>query len=176
MGDEKKRPVMTKFIQGKTNFVSRGTSVIKMTKDGKSEYYELPIRSIGIVELMDELKRKAPTPPSKTIKVTKNHDLVKEYGFDPGDVVIAFDVTDEAFQKEWEEYHNDYTWKLLLCALDVEWEDENGNPITDDNKKIEVLKNSGITGLQQTQILNDVARLTSDMTGSVENLLRRPLG
>ena len=172
-GTKEKPLILAKFVEGKTKLLSRGFVTIKVTERKpdpenpekeveKETYYQLPIKSIGMVEFQEALKRNAPVPPSKLTKVKKGSELETEYGLEEGSLVRIYDVTDEEFLKKFEEYKNEFYWQLVIEALDVSFVDKDGNEITDYNKIKEILSNSGITGHHLDRIVEAVNRLTSD--------------
>ena len=177
--------VFTKFVKGKTSFISRGFAEIKITSRGEgedpsqtSEILEIPIKSIGITELKEELKKKAPIPPSKLIQVDekRNAALIKQFGVREGDIVKVYDVTDEDYLKEFAKYNDDFHWRIAISALDTVWEDETGKEITDFETKKEILINSGLTGIHLDSIISAVNNLTVKVEQEADFLSARQSG
>ena len=154
-------PILTEFVVGKTSFLSRGYSEIKITEDGKEKPIRLPIRSVGIVELQEALKQNEPRPPEKAIVVKKDSPQGRALDLDKDTPVIAVDLADAAYRTAIEEYRKDFMWRTVVMALDVRFRDGDGKDITDPERIKEVLKASGITGHHLDQIILDVNALTA---------------
>jgi len=177
-----KRKVWSKFVEGETTFESKGVSIIKLTKrvgvEGDSEnideYIEIPITSIGMMEVWEELERDIPKPPTRKVQVIKGSQFETEYGFPVNSIVQVFDVTDEKYLKKFSDYKSDFLWRTVIHGIDFEWIDTEGNEITDPKKKTELLKNSGITGFHLEQLKNDIAKLTTDAEESADFLSKMP--
>lgn len=148
---------ISKIIEKKTNFLAKGSSTIKVGE----EYFTLPIKSYGMFELLNELEEEAPTPPSKIEKVAKGSKL-EEQGLSTGDTVRVFDTTDTNYLDEYREYIQDWYWKVVINALDVEWEDQEGNEITSFKDKKKILLKTGISPNHLDTMIQDIGALTSE--------------
>uniref|UniRef100_A0A6M3IH21 Uncharacterized protein n=1 Tax=viral metagenome TaxID=1070528 RepID=A0A6M3IH21_9ZZZZ len=186
MGQNRDRQkIFTKFVEGKTSFLSKGfaeikiTTVVGETQDDaqeKSEIIYLPIRSTGIVELQELLRTEAPQPPRKTVKIKKGDEFDITFGLEPGELASVWDVTEDSYLKEFENYQNNFMWRTVIQALDVTWEDTEGKPITDFESKKKILINTGITGHHLDQIFLAIQRLTSEREEAADFLSGKKLG
>lgn len=167
---------LTKFVVGETSFLSRGFTTLKITTEGESTYVDLPIKSIGIVELQEELSRLSPKPPSKLTTVKKDSPEAKQMGLSEDMTMRIFDTTDEEYLKSLEDYRKDFMWQIVIFALDMEFCDSSGNVITDFGIKKKALIDSGITGHHLDQIFEDVKTLTSDREVKADFLSGNTLG
>lgn len=151
---------ITRLVSGDHIFTSTGATILKVTHNGDEKLIELPIRSIGVADLLEDLAESTPRPPVKREFVKAKSDEGKILGLKSDKYVQHHDFTDEGYQAEIRKYNDDYRWRLVCHALDIELIDHDGNPITDMNKKKELLKQSGITGHHLDQIMSDVRALT----------------
>jgi len=166
---------LTKLIIGDRPFHSNGVSTVKITQideNGRNDeiFIDIPIQSIGIPELMENLNKNRPKPPSKQLQVKKNTELAKELGLQMNCVVQILDYSDENYQKEIQKYNEEEGWDILLKGICIDFEDEAGNKIADNGCKKEILKNSGLTNNHMLQIVNDINSLTSNMEASADFL------
>ena len=160
---ESSAPVLTEFVLGETSFQSDGFSVLKLTKGGKPLPVKLPIRSVGIVELREELERNAPKPPSKVVKILKDSEDGKRLGLEKDGFIKVFDSTDEKYLDQYSEYKTDLIWRIVMTSLQMKFVDkETHTEITEFEKKRDILKNSGITGSHLDKLITDILALVSD--------------
>jgi len=158
---DKSAPVLTEFVVGKTSFLSRGFSVIKLTDDGEEKLLKLPIKSIGIVALQEELRKDEPRPPEKTIVIKVDSPQGKALSLDRDTPVISLDMSDREYLQALEQYRRDLMWRTAVMALDIIFRDTDGKEITDPARIKEALQASGITGHHLDQIIIDVNGLTA---------------
>ena len=161
MSTNKKLPVLTEFVMGKTSFLSRGFSTIKITRDGEEELIRLPIKSIGVSELQKEILQEEPDPPEKTIVVTKDSEAGKKIGLEEDKPVIALNTADPEYIKAIAEFSQEFSWRIMIQGLDCQFVDEKGAGITDTALIIQALKDSGITRYHLDQIVLDINNLTA---------------
>lgn len=160
MGDKEGQPVLTKFVEGKTSFLSTGISVIKMTVGGEEELVSLPIKSLDIVETREAFAESVPMPPEKEILVRKGSALGREMELERDTPMIALNAADAKYQKALRAHNQDLMWNTVAKALDCEFVTEAGETITDTARIVEILKASGISGHHLDQIMMDVNNLT----------------
>jgi len=153
-------PILTKFVVGETSFLSRGVSKIKMIIDGKETVVPIPIRSISLIELRQELARNEPQPKEKLVVVKKDTVQGKAMGLEEDTAVLALDYADPEYRKRLDAHGQEMTWRTIAQAVDMEFVDKDGNVITDIERKIDALKMSNLSGHQIDQILTDIASLT----------------
>jgi len=148
------------LVEGSDLFKSRGISYLKVTKNGVVKRLAIPIKSSGVSELIDEFKKKAPQPPVIFTVVTPDSEIGKELKLTRKQHVKTFDLTDENYLEEREKYETDLGLKIVLQGIAVPIKDKEGNVVEDDDKKLEILRNMGITGEQFTQLVRDIRLLT----------------
>ena len=153
-------PVLSTFVIGKTNFQSSGYSEIKITEGGEEKRMRLPIKSIGIIELQNDLRKNAPKPPVRMKKVFRGSSEAQDLGITESQVIQYFDTTDTDYLDKYAQYRIDFLWMTVVHALDILWKDTEGNDIKDFMVIKEGLTKSGITGHHLDQIFDDVEKLT----------------
>ncbi len=147
------------LIAGGNEFVSRGMTTVKVTRDGKKEFLQLPIISRGVVDYMQELKMKMPKPPTVFERVADGSPLAETFGLQPGAMVRILDLADEAYQNQMETYNQDFNLRIVIASLDIEWSND-GRTVETFTEKKQILKDNGITSAHINSILDDIRRLT----------------
>ena len=148
--------------RGQQLFASDGYTHVKVTKGGTVQVLQLPIRSQGLTEILDELRKGAPEPPYVSKHVTHDSPVGRQLRLANGERqwVYMYDLTDEKYKRELEEYNRLMTMETIHRALVVEFFGDDGQPIIDRDEKIKVLEEQGISPQQFTQIMADITRLT----------------
>lgn len=147
--------------EGNKIFGSQGFSRLKVTHDGVVKTVTIPIKSSGISEMMDEFERtRRPQPPKKRDLVKKDSDLGREMRLTKNEYAWVYDLTDEAYVKELDEYSRDLGMKVLMMGLNLPIVDKEGEPIEDDERKLAVLKGMGFTGDHLNKLVDDIRSLT----------------
>lgn len=149
------------LVEGNSIFESKGVSIIKVTHDGIVKKLCIPIKSSGVSELIDELSKNKPQPPKINVVVGPGDPTFKELKLSKKQHVKTFDLTDESYLKELEKYNTNLGLKIVLKGLNIPLKDKDGKIIEDDNRKIEMLRNMGITGSQFSQLVDDITSLTA---------------
>lgn len=151
---------VSEFKSGKKLFRSTGISSIKVTDDNEVICYEIPIESTGISELIESFQNKAPIPPEKKCLVTPDSEIGKEMGLSMKKWVYLPDFTDEKYIKDREEHGSAIGMAIVLKGMSVPIKDADGTEIKDEDKKIEILKEMGMSSEQFTQLASDITSLT----------------
>lgn len=148
------------LVEGNSIFESQGYSKIKVTHKGVVKILKIPIKSSGVSSLIDEIRKDKPQPPVVNIVIKPGDPAFKELRLTKKQHVKTFDLTDENYLNELENHNTNLGLKIVLQGLDITLKDKDGNTVTDDNKKIEILKGMGITGSQFSQLVDDITALT----------------
>ncbi len=162
---------ISELVEGEKLFDSSGFSLVKITKlcldetDGttmkaKEQFIELPIKSTGVSEYIDQLSGKAPRPPVIKRLIKKNTKEGKELGLSHDKMLQIFDSTDEDYIDALEKHNQDFNWKVAIFALDLKWTKKDGSEATTIEDKKQVLKTNDITWAHIAQIFTDVKNLT----------------
>jgi len=159
--EPKNPPVLTEFVRGKTSFLSRGYSEIKLTQNGSADFVRIPIRSVGVAELQAQLEQDTPSPPETRRAVSRNSREGRALGLREDALILSFDYTDRGYLKALAEHNERAMWALIFCGLDVKWLDEAGAEIDDLDLKKEALISAGITGHHLDQLIQDINNLSN---------------
>ena len=157
---EAKPERISELIEGAKLFDSSGFSLVKITKNGKEKFLELPIKSTGVADFMDQLSGKAPRPPVVKQHIKQNSPEGKELGLARDKLLQVFDATDEDYIDALEKHNQDFTWKVAIFALDLVWKKADGKEAKTFEEKKQVLKTNDITWAHIQQIFIDVKNLT----------------
>lgn len=155
-----KRQLVKEIRMDDSLFQSNGHSNVKVTKEGEIFILQLPIKSSGITELIEEFKRHEPRPPVIDEHVKADSDLGKRMGLNKNQWVKMFNLTDDDYIKERERYESELGLAIVIKGLDIELTDADGNVVKDREEKIKVLRSVGMSGEQFTQIVGDIRGLT----------------
>ena len=150
-------------------FESSGYSKLKVTKKGKAQILEIPIKSSGVQDLIDEFTRKVPPPKAPRIRqyIRPNSMEAKQSGLSGFQWV--YDLTDEKYKKALDEYNMKLGWKVILAGLDLEIEGET------DEEKIKTLQEAGITDNHIKQLVEDIQNLTKIENEELEEDIKNDL-
>ena len=161
-GKSQKVAVMevTELVEGSDLFLSHGFSNVKVTKGEKVTNVKLPIKSSGVTELIEEFKEREPTPPSEEVMVKKDSDLGRQLKVTENRPVRMANLNDPKYVKAYNKYESELGIAILQKGLDVVIKDKEGKEITDNTKKIAILKGMGMSGPQFTQVVQDIRIMT----------------
>jgi hypothetical protein len=74
--------------------------------------------------------------------------------------VPEFNTLEEAYLDALEAHEQEFTWKVAVFALGLDWKRKDGSMVESYGEKVTILKANGITGHQIGQIFQDVQGLT----------------
>ena len=160
VGKEPKPQRISELVEGEKLFDSQGFSLVKTTKQGIEKMIELPIKSTGVSEYMEELEGKAPRPPVVKRVIKKGSKEGKELGLGHDKMLQVFDETDETYVDALNQHSQDFSWRVCIFALDLKWTKKDKSEGKSFEEKKEILKSNGITYHHTNQILKDVQSLT----------------
>lgn len=155
--------------EGETIFHSWGISRVKVTRGSKVASLEIPIKSSGVADLIDEFADREPKPPIVNVVVSPNSDIGKQLGLERKRHVRTFDLTDKTYQEALKKHNRDLGMGILLMGLAIPIKDRDGNEVTNPEKALEILRSQGMSGEQFTQIVNDIQNLTRWEEGRTED-------
>jgi hypothetical protein len=151
---------ITELVEGANLFDSRGYSIVKVTKEGKEKWLKLAIRSTGVAEYMENLRGKAPRPPTTFQVIKRDSPEGRELGLSHDRKIQVFDPTDERYVDSLEKHNQEFTWGVVIFALDMTFKTSGGTPAQNVEEKKRVLKSNGITWSHINKIFADVTALT----------------
>ena len=166
---------LTALRSGESPFRAWKKVRLLVTRGDRKVYIEVPIKSIGLAEVMEQISKGAPLPPKKLIKKNSSEGRDAGYSHD----TLVEDFTDEEYQKRVREHDMNASWKMVLAAWAVDiWDgekkvvqanDEHSPTIVhDEDKAILILKKSGMTGEHLLKLVNEVRALTHEEQEKVE--------
>ncbi len=152
--------LISELVEGENLFDSRGYSIVKVTKAGVAQELKLPIKSTGVAEFQEQLSGKAPRPPVKRELIKKNSPEGQMLGLTHDALRTVFDTTDEKYIDLLDRHNREFTWEVVVFALDVSWKKKDGSEVSTYEEKKKILQQNGITGNHTNQIFRDVQALT----------------
>ena len=162
--------LISQLVEGENLFDSRGYSIVRVTKAGVPQDLKLPIKSTGVAEYREKLSGQAPRPPVK-------HEVIKAaslegqlLGLKKDALRTVFDATDETYIDRLDKHNREFTWKVAVFALDLEWKRKDGSAVESFEEKKQILQANGISMNQINQIFRDVKALTT-LKGDQEDFL-----
>ena len=149
------------LVEGNKIFESKGVSYLKVTQGNVIKRLAIPIKSSGISEMIDEFERtKKPEPPKKRELAQPDSDWGRELKLTRKEWLWIYDVADEQYVKDLTDYQNNLGIKVVLMGMDIVIKDKDGNEIQEDERKIQAMKNMGLTGEHLNQLIKDIRALT----------------
>uniref|UniRef100_A0A6H1ZS39 Uncharacterized protein n=1 Tax=viral metagenome TaxID=1070528 RepID=A0A6H1ZS39_9ZZZZ len=152
---------LDQLVEGNNIFESKGFSYLKVTQGQIIKRIAIPIKSSGVSEMIDEFEReKKPLPPKKRELIKKDSDVGKEMRLMKNEWAWVFDFADEKYLSDIGKYQSDLGLKVVMLGINLPIRDKDGNDITDDDRRLQVLKKMGLTGEHLTQLVKDIQSLT----------------
>jgi hypothetical protein len=148
------------LMEGGNLFESSGYAYVKVTKAGAAKALKLPVKSTGVDEFMDKLAELAPQPPVITKTVPRDSAEGQALGLATDGPVQMFDLTDAAYMEKLKAHNQDFIWRVVIFALDMEFKTKDGQVVDDFETKKAILKSNGITWAHANQVYADVEKLT----------------
>lgn len=159
-----KKTRLSKIKKGEKKFESRGMSELKITKSNNGinqiECIEIPIVSTGITEIIDTFKSKAPTPPVINELVSPDSEIGKQLGITKKEWIKMPNYADSTYLEERQDYESKLGIAIVVKGIDIEFENENDEVITNDDQKVEILQENGLTGEHFSKLVDDITSLT----------------
>ena len=162
--------LISELVEGQNLFDSKGYSIIKVTKAGEEKFLKLPIKSTGVAEFQESLSGKAPRPPVTFEVIKKGSPEGRALSLTHDRLIHIFDTTDEKYVDALNKHNQEFSWQVVVFAVDVEWKKKDGTLCQSYEEKKAILKSNGITGEHVSQIFKDVQRLTT-LQGDQEDFL-----
>jgi hypothetical protein len=165
--------LLTDLVAGKHPFCAWAKSKLRVVRNGKPTVLEVPIKSIGVVEVMEQLARNAPTPERKMSLIKKNSDEGRQMGLKHDQITYTADETDPDYIRRLREYDMQSTYRLVLHGLAINIKNERGDflvkandehsatDVMDADRAVIVLKQSGLTSEHLQQLASDIRNLTA---------------
>ena len=148
------------LVEGSSIFQSNGISILKVTQNGEVKKLRVPIKSSGVDEVIRNFERKKPRPPIINVVVKPGDSAFKDLNLNRKQHIKTFDFTDEAYLDEVEKYSSQLGLQIVLQGINVVLKDKEKNIIEDDDRKISVLRNMGLSSEHFTQLVRDIRNLT----------------
>jgi hypothetical protein len=157
---------------GEQPFASWGYSDLKVVKHGVEKTLRIPIKSIGMAELMEKIARKAPNPPRRLETVSKDSPHGQALGLKRDRVIEIEDHADQTYQERMRDYELKSTYSVVLHGLAINVETDEGavlvkandehsrTEVKDEDAAILVLKNSGLTDTHLFKLAEDVRAMS----------------
>jgi len=151
---------LSELVEGNPIFESTGISYLKVTIDGVARRVPIKIKSSGVSELIDEMRKKAPKPPIINVVVRPDDPAFRELGLSRKQHVKTFDLTDPEYLETQAKWQSDMGLQIVLKGIDLPFKDREGILIEDADRKVILLRKMGLTGEQFTQLVRDIQSLT----------------
>jgi len=121
--------VLAKLRAGDQPFASWGYVDLKVVKNNVEKIMRLPIKSVGMAEVIEEISRKMPEAPVRTEIVRKDSKYGQALGLRHDKLTILENTLDPEFQKKLREYEIESLYRVVLHALAIDVEDAQGNKL-----------------------------------------------
>lgn len=162
---------ISKFLPD-DKLVCKGTATI----DVNGAPIEIPITSKGILELRDELLMHKPIAPKKALVIRANTDIGRELELKEDTVKLVTDEADAAYLRNVAAFDIELIWQIVICGVDLEFEDSKGKPLTEYEDKRSVLLANGLTIEHLNTLFNAILRLGKQAEEDIEDYIQRSVG
>lgn len=154
---------ITEIREGSDLFRSQGYSYVKVTKDGVARVLKIPIKSSGVTEVIERVRRSEPRPPRAPITITGESEAGRALGMRKGEkrVVTDFDYTAREYLDAKEKYEQELALEIIDAGLAAPIRDASGQVVTERDRKIAILKALGLSLPQFQQMVQDIQNLTT---------------
>lgn len=152
--------ILSELIEDAGIFESRGYSIVKVTKNGVENSRKIPIKSTGVAEYQEQLADLAPRPPVTKELIKKDSPEGRSLGLPHDKICLVYDNTDEKYIDKLNEHNQDFLWRVVVFALDMDLKVKGGAIAETYEDKKRILQSNGITGHQVDKIFKDVQDLT----------------
>jgi hypothetical protein len=162
------------------SFYSWGYSrPLKVTLGGDEKYLRLKIKSIGMTELMESLRKDAPKPPSTRKTIKKGSDVAKELGYKHDVLIYEQDEADPEYLRQLD-VHNTRVSQMIVMqglAYDLKLGDDvvlrgnditKPNDVTDQDKVLERFRQMGFSSEHFSTLVEDISNLTKSREAEEE--------
>lgn len=157
---------------GEQPFSAWSYANLKVVRAGKQKTIKVPIKSIGIIDIIERLARSAPTPPRKTTVLRKDSPEGRSLGLKHDRMVEIEDQLDEKYRKENRDFEINSAYKIVLHGLAMDIlsdagvhvvranDEHSATEVLDETMAIDILKKSGLTHDHIQQLAKDIKNLT----------------
>lgn len=151
------------------------TRPLKNTHGATVEYIRLPIKSLGLSDVMEAVELDRPMPPSMRKTYSKNTDTARTFTNGKHDVIVyEVDEGDPTYIAQIRRYNTRVAqmWVVYGLAADLEYEGEvvlkgkdttRPNEVVDMDKAMKAIRRLGISQSHYSDIMEDIRLLTADV-------------
>lgn len=120
------------LVVGDRTFESNGFCYVKTTHDGQVEILEFPIRSAGIKDILERVRKDAPQAPKRQMMVSGDTDVGRSLNVPRGQrkAYYMFDLTDEEYVKALDAHAQRTMFEIINQGLAVNFVDKDGKPVS----------------------------------------------
>jgi len=171
-GSSENFEVVEKLVAGVQAFTAWGYSDLKVTQGGDIRFKRVPIKSIGLVDVMERFARQTPTPPRRLTLIKRDSEEGRVAHLTHDKLMIEEDFTDGGYKQQIRDYNMRSTYSLVLHGLAVDIVDERGEIVVqsnatrsativhDEDKAIQILKAQGLSNDHIDKLYADIRSLT----------------
>jgi hypothetical protein len=160
MGSNIERITLDAIVEGERVFKSDGVTTLKVTRGGEIIALDIPIQSSGVNEIIEEFRSKEPQPPAKKAFISPDEEIGKQMGITEKQAMWISDFSDPDYVRAKEQYETDLGLRIVLQGIAIPIKDKAGNVVEDKDKRLEILKQMGLTGEHFSQMVRDIQSLT----------------
>jgi hypothetical protein len=152
---------------------------LKVTLGGEEKYLKLKIKSIGMTELMESLRKDAPKPPSSRKLIKKGTDVAKELGVKHDVMIYEQDEADPTYLRAVDDHNTKVSQMIVMqgLAYDLKLGDEvvlrgnditKPNEVTDETKVLARFRQMGLSSEHFSTLVEDISDLTKSREAEEE--------
>lgn len=152
---------------------------LKVTLGGEEKHLRLKIKSIGMTELMESLRKDAPKPPSSRKLVKKGTDIARELGVKHDVIIYEQDEADPGYQRALDDHNTKVSQMIVMqgLAYDLKLDGEvvlrgnditKPNEVTDETKVLRRFRQMGLSSEHFSTLVEDISALTKSREAEEE--------
>lgn len=147
---------------GRRAFHSTGTARLRVTRGGRREVLELAIQSydVGAEDIRGILDAE-PQPPIRREMVSPDSPLGRELGLRKPEACTVHDTADPGYLKARKEWQETWTYAVVVAGIAEPILEADGAPARGTERKIEILRENGITMQQLGSLARQIHELTA---------------
>lgn len=146
---------------------------LKVTKNGKTEYIRVRIKSVGIAELMESYQAKMPSPPAMQKLMKKDSPEAKELGYKHDIMLMVVNQADPKYLEDQRKHDNEAGQEIVLRGWghDLKWNGalvlkgsdmSSPNEVIDRDGALKAFKRLGLTAEHFSILVRNIRELTAE--------------
>ena len=167
------REVGIEDLQDSDALAAWGFAVLKVTKGPEVLGVKVRITSVP-QDVIDDLRKKSPRPPSKMVMGDPSNDEHKALGITTRRAVYVPDYNDPEYVAALDEYNRTFSKEVVGRGVEAKLNLKDGSAAQTPEQKYRALEERGLTGTHFAEITNQIMALVQWTEDERTNFLTKP--